>query len=59
MPDKDCKDRGGRYCMCETCQSMREMLEKLAGLKGEDIMGQEEARGVFEEMERTLGFDKY
>lgn len=44
--------------MCDTCQSMRKMLEELRKLKGEDIMKKEEAKKIFEEMERALEHDK-
>ncbi len=53
-----CEDCGGRYCLCEACQSMRKLLEELTSLKGEDIMGKEEAKKVFEEMEKTLRPDR-
>lgn len=43
--------------MCDACQSMRKMLEELTDLKGEDIMKKEEARKIFEEMERALERD--
>ncbi len=49
-----CKDCGGRYCMCETCQSMKKLLEELGELKGEDIMKKEEAKKLFEKMKGTL-----
>lgn len=44
--------------MCDACQSMRKMLEELTDLKGEDIMKKEEAKKMFEEMERALGRGK-
>ena len=49
-----CKDGGGRYCMCEACQSMRKLLEELGELKGEDIMKKEDAKKLFEKMKGTL-----
>lgn len=58
MPNKDCEFASGGYCMCDTCQSMRKMLEELTNLKGEDIMKKEEAKKMFEEMERALERDK-
>lgn len=44
--------------MCDACQSMRKMLEELTDLKGEDIIKKEEAKKIFEEMEKALGRDK-
>lgn len=52
-----CKDCGGRYCMCETCQSMRKLLEELGELKGEDIMKKEDAKKLFEEMKGSLNLN--
>ena len=48
------KDGGGRYCMCEACQSMRKLLEEWGELKGEDIMKKEDAKKLFEKMKGTL-----
>lgn len=58
MYNKDCEFSGDGYCMCDTCWSLRKMLEELADLKGEDIMKKEEAKKMFEEMERALERDK-
>ena len=49
-----CEDCGGKYCMCEACQSMRKMLDELTDLDGEDIMKKEEAQKMFEEMKGFL-----
>nr|WP_300656662.1 hypothetical protein [uncultured Acetatifactor sp.] len=54
MSNKDCEFARGGYCMCDACQSMRKMLEELTDLKGEDIMGKEEAKKAFEEMKGKL-----
>lgn len=60
MPNKDCEfARGGGYCMCEACQSMRKMLEELTDIKVEDIMKKEEAKKMFDEMERALERGKH
>ena len=40
--------------MCDACQSMRKMLEELAGLKGEDIIEKEKAKKIFEEIKTSL-----
>lgn len=59
MSNKDCKFSRGGYCLCDSCQAMKKMLEELTDLKGEDIMKKEEAKKVFAEMERALEeFDK-
>jgi len=58
MQNKDCEDCGGKYCMCDACQSMKKTLEELTDLKVEDIMKKEEAKKVFAEMERALELDK-
>ncbi len=54
MHNKDCEFAQGGYCMCDACQSMRKMLEELAGLKGEDIIEKEKAKKIFEEMKASL-----
>ena len=37
MQNKDCEDYGGKYCMCEACQSMTKMLEEMSKISFEEL----------------------
>lgn len=49
MNAEPCKDCGGKYCMCEACQSMKKMLQELEKYSIEEMFS-----GISEkEYERT------
>lgn len=37
MSMEPCKDCGGKYCMCEACQSMKKILEEISKISFEKL----------------------